>query len=299
MYRWTTIAVAVALFFSACLGWTQARGSAGARRDQPEEPCTSFPKQEVQRHEIPVTSISFSGNIRMPMSEQDRIALELKKFSYSEALTGVPDELLEVVRRAWQDRGYFQVEVNGSAVLTSRDVDRGLALSVHVDEGPQYRLRGISFLHNNAITSVKAMRTLFPIENGEVFSRSKLTEGLDNVREMYGEYGFINYAGVPSTKIDAEKHTIYVVVDIDEGKQFYVDGVEVVGLDDAARRALLKESALQSGSIYNARLDALFLGRIEARFPGCGCSEVKHNQIDEQRGTVLLTYDLRSCAVGK
>ena len=295
----TAIAVAVALCLPAGFGWTQDHVPTGEKRNQPEEPCTSFPTQKVQRNELRVIAVSFSGNVRMPLADQNQIAGELKEFTYSEPLAGVADELLERVRREWQDRGYFQVEVNGDAILTSRGVDHGLALSVHLDEGPQYRLGGISFQHNNSITNVEALRALFPIENGEIFSRSKVAEGLVNLRKAYGDFGYINYTGVPNTKIDAEKHKINVVVDIDEGKQFYVDEVQVVGLDDADRRVLLKESALQSGDIYNARLDDLFLGTIKSRFPGCGCSEVKHNQIDERRGTVVLTYDLRSCAVGQ
>ena len=299
MFRLTTIAVAVALCLPACFGWTQDHVSTGEKRNQPEEPCTSFPAQKAQRNEVRVIAVSFSGNVRMPLADQNQIAGEVKELTYSEPLTGVADELLERVRREWQDRGYFQVEVNGDAILTSRGADRGLALSVHLDEGPQYRLGGISFQHNKAITNVKALRALFPIENGEIFSRSKVAEGLDHLRKTYGQFGYINYIGVPNTKIDAEKHKIYVVVDIDEGKQFFVDEVQVVGLDDAGRRMLLKESALHSGDIYNARLDDLFLGRIKSQFPACGCSEVKHNQIDERRGTVVLTYDLRSCAVGQ
>ena len=190
------------------------------------------------------------------------------------------------------------MEVNGDAILTSRGADRGLALSVHVDEGPQYRLGGISFQRNRAIFS-QHLREVFRIENGEVFSRSKVAEGLENLRKAYGEFGYINYTGVPNTKFDDEKHRIDVVVDIDEGKQFYVSKINVVGLDDARRKMILQESALRTGDIYNARLDELFLGRIKSHFPVCGCSEVKHNQLDEQRGTVILTYDLGSCAVGK
>jgi hypothetical protein len=293
------IAIAVVLCLSACLGWAQDHVAAVGKRNQTEKPCTSFPAEKAHLHDVPVIAVSFSGNVRMPIADQNQIAGELKDLTYSEPLTGVTDELLERVRRAWQDRGYFQVEVNGDAGLTSRGGDRGISLSVHVDEGPQFRLGGISFQRNNVITNINALRGQFPIENGAVFSRSKVAEGLDNLRKVYGQVGYLNYTGVPNTKIDAEKRRIYVVVDIDEGKQFYVDEVKVVGLDDAGRRTLLKESALQSGNIYNARLDELFLGTIKSLFPDCGCNEVKHNQIDERRGTVILTYDLRSCSVSK
>ena len=294
------VVAALVICFLTGLGWTQdpLDFSAGQKR-QPEEPCTSFPAQELGPREIPVIGVSFSGNLQMPVADQSRIAGELKQLTYSEALDGAADELLERVRLAWQDRGFFQVEVSGDAILTSRGADRGLALNAQINEGPQYRLGRISFQHNRTLTDVEHLRALFRLKDDDAFSRSRVAEGLDNLRKAYGEYGFINYTGVPKTRIDNEKHKIYVVVDIDEGKQFYVDSIEVLGLDDANQQALLRESSLRGGDIYNARLDELFLGRIKSQFPNCGCGEIKHNQIDERAGTAVLTYDLRSCAAGK
>lgn len=274
-------------------GWTQDRVD---KQNQPEMPCTPFPPQNVQPRDIPVIGISFSGNLQMPVADQNQIASELKRFTYSESFTGAGEELVERVRLAWQNRGFLKVEVNGDAVLTGRGADRGLALSVHVNEGPQYRLGGISFQHNRALANVKSLRALFPIEDGEFFSRSKVAAGFANLRRAYGELGYINNVGVPDTNFDDETHKIYIVADIDEGRQFLVDKVEVLGVDRATRQALLRKSLLHSRDVYNARLDELFLGRIKSQYPGCGCADIKHNQIDERAGTVVLTYDLHSCA---
>jgi Surface antigen variable number repeat len=301
MRRLLSLAVMVVVCVSARLSPTQTQPDAQTRQYpiQPEEPCTSFPAREQQPHEVPVIGVSFSGNLQIPVADQEQIAADLKRRTYSEPLTGVSEELLVKVKSAWQDEGFVHVGVNGDAILTNRGPERGLALSVHINEGYRYRLGGISFQHNKALTNTKYLRSRFPIEDGEVFSGAKVAEGLSNLRKAYGEFGYLNYAGVPETKIDEARHQIYIVVDIGEGKQFLIDRVEVVGLADARRKAILQESALHRGDVYNARLDELFLGRIESRFPDCECSEVKHNQIDEQRGTVVLTYDLASCAAGK
>jgi hypothetical protein len=296
------LASAVAFCASIQPGWTQdqLRTSTVERRMRPEEPCTSFPKQDVPSHELPVIGVSFSGNLRMPIAEQSQISAELKQLSYSEPPSGATEELLEKVRVAWQDRGYFQAEVNGNAILASRGgAERGLALSLHINEGPQYRLGGIAFQGNKALPNAERLRSLFLINDGDIFSRSKVAEGLENLREAYGEFGYINYTGVPNTAIDNEKHRIHLTVDIDEGGQFHVERVEVHGLDVATRQTLLRDSPLQGGSVYSARLDELFLGRIKSQFPECGCGDVKHNQLDEQNRTVALTYDLSSCAAGR
>jgi outer membrane protein assembly factor BamA len=62
---------------------------------------------------------------------------------------------------------------------------KGIALFVNVEEGPQYRLSGITFSNNRAISNIEGLRRLFPIEDGEVFRREKIARGLENLRHAY------------------------------------------------------------------------------------------------------------------
>jgi len=57
-------------------------------------------------------------------------------------------------------------------------------------------LGGITFQHNNTLTDVKRLRALFPMNDGEVFSREKIANRLEIVQKAYGEFGFAYYTGV-------------------------------------------------------------------------------------------------------
>jgi outer membrane protein insertion porin family len=123
-----------------------------------------------------------------------------------------------------------------------------------VDEGLRYTLGAITFKHNKAI-NVKALRALFPINDGEIFSREKIAKGSEVLRKAYGEYGYINYTGVPATTIDDEKRLAFLEIDVDEGKQFYVSRIDIVGAD----AEVLNDLALTPGQAYDVRLIELFL----------------------------------------
>jgi outer membrane protein assembly factor BamA len=89
--------------------------------------------------------LNFEGDIRMPTAEQREIAASLTQRAYSGETDEVASEVLERVRTAWQDRGYFRVQVGGEAkVLTSGPASERITVSVRVDEGQQYRLESIS-----------------------------------------------------------------------------------------------------------------------------------------------------------
>ena len=109
---------------------------------------------------------------------------------------------------------------------------------------------------------MKALRGLFPIKDGDVFSREKIAKGLENLRKAYGEHGYINFTSVPDTKFDDEKKLIFLDIDVDEGKQFYVRRIEFQGNTTTRDKVIRREIALEEGQIYNSRLWELSLLRL-------------------------------------
>jgi outer membrane protein insertion porin family len=107
--------------------------------------------------------------------------------------------------------------------------------------GCKYRLGEITFKNNKAIANTALLRNLIPMKEGDTFSREKMAKGVENLRLAYGEAGYINYTGVPDTKFDDERKIINIDFDVDEGKQFFVSSVNIVGLDQHSRLEILKD----------------------------------------------------------
>jgi outer membrane protein insertion porin family len=198
--------------------------------------------------DISVAEVAFSGALQMPVADRDQIEASLRQRTFSGSLDGVADEAEERVRAAWQNRGYFKVQVSGDAkILTSSPGSQRIALSFRLDEGLQYRLGQIRFLNNKAISDAGTLRALFPITDGAVFSREEIAKGLENLRKAYGEIGYINFTSVPDTRFDDEEGLIYLHIDIDEGKQFRLGGISFPGLDETSQYEALQDFPLQPG----------------------------------------------------
>jgi outer membrane protein assembly factor BamA len=290
---------------SALVGWLLACVSLAPAQEQvpsntrgPLGSCAS-----VSVHEEPpsgpgisITNVTFSGFIQMPVSDQEEIANSIKQQSYAYPLDGMVEEVLERVKAGWQNHGYFKVEVNGDAkTLATSAPSIQIALFVHVEEGAQYHLGGITFRNNKMLSNATILRDEFPIKDGEIFSRQKITEGLENLRRVYGEYGYINYTGVPSTTFNDEKRRAYLEIDVDEGKQFIVSRINVGGIGGLPLHQAMKEFAIRPGDVYNSRLWELSLRRVASLFPDCTCRSDQQKQLDERTGTVALKMNFRSC----
>jgi outer membrane protein insertion porin family len=216
------------------------------------------------------------------------------------------EEDTERVRAEYQNRGYFKVVVEDPKTEI-RDTGhegfhipwiqagqgKAVDITMPIEEGERYRLGHIIFKNNKAITNVAALRSLFPMKDGDIFSREKVATGLKNLTKAYGTDGFINFTPVPDTKFDDEKKTIDLTIDVDEGKQFYVRRIEFQGNTTTRDKVIRREIALEEGQIYNSRYWELSLlrlnqlGYFDQLKPDDPNTTERH--LDEKNGTVDLT----------
>jgi outer membrane protein insertion porin family len=164
-----------------------------------------------------------------------------------------------------------------------------------VEEGFQYSLREITFKHNKVITNVQALRTLFPIKDGDILSREKIATGLENLKKFYGAMGYINFWPVVDTRVDDANRLIAFDLDIDEGKKFFVRDINVLGLDESARQEVLENLPLKHGQVFNDDLSKLSLLQQSSMFPDCECGVSQPLHLDELTGAADVTLDFRPC----
>src|ERR1035438_8027111 len=163
----------------------------------------------------------------------------------------------ERVRAEYQNRGYFKVVVNDPKTeihdtghkgvhirLLQSGPGKAVDITMPIEEGDQYHLGKITFKNNKAISNTAALRSLFPLKDGDLFSRDKIAKGLEALRKAYGEYGYINFLPVPNTTFDDEKKLGFLEIDVDEGKQFYVRRIEFVGNTTTRDKVIRRELAL-------------------------------------------------------
>lgn len=247
----------------------------------------------------PIRWITFSNDgLLTPDREQefDQSAREQKvdPVTLVRGINSVADELAERVRRAYQDEGYFKAEVSAQVLKTVAD-DRLYDLEVQVrDAGPQYRLGEIGFVHEAAFSGTQ-LRALFPIQRGEIFSREKIMQGLEGLRKLYLAHGHINYVSVPDTRFDDQNWTANLTLNVDEGKQFRLHSVEVLGVDAETKARVLSEVTNHPGDTYVQQdwddLLAKFPDLVTKREP-----ETIDKRLDERNARVDVLLDFRKPA---
>ena len=216
------------------------------------------------------------------------------------------DEDAERVRYAYQDRGYFKAQTaepqtkvrdaGGINPLTLRpSTGKRIDILMPVEEGERYRLGGITFKNNKAVTNLKVLRAQFALKDGDYFNRTIFGKGLEQLRKAYGELGYINFVGSPIPRFDEAKKLIFLDIDIDEGKPFYVSRIEFQGNTITRDKVIRRELLLEEGQVYNSRLWDLSILRLNQLnyFEALKADQDSESRQNADDGTVDLLLKLK------
>ena len=121
---------------------------------------------------------------------------------------------------------------------------------IEISEGPQYRL-GILAFKDVKTYSPDEIKALFDLRKGDLVNMRKIVLGLDRLKKMYADKGYLGWSYVPEYKMDAETNVMDFLFSIDEGKRFLTGIIGIVGCGDQEEedqlRALIK---IKSGEIF-------------------------------------------------
>ena len=179
------------------------------------------------------------------------------------------EEDQERIRNFYQERGYFMARAV-DADVNMRDVGgKGFRIPlfkpnkrgkradiiVTVEEGRQFKLAKINFVGVKLFrTPDSLMRPLFQMEEGDVFSTAKLRKGIENLRKLYGEFGYIDFVPEPVPEPIAGTDKINLTFNVDEGKRFFVRRIDFSGNTTTRDKVIRRELLIDEGDVFNTRL---------------------------------------------
>ena len=216
------------------------------------------------------------------------------------------DEDTERVRQAYRDRGYFKAltsepttntrDAGGLNPFTLRpSTGKRIDILMPVEEGNRYKLGGITFTGNKEVTNIKVLRAQFAQKDGEYFNATLFGKGLEQLRKAYGSLGFINFVGTPVPRVDDAKKLVYLDIDIDEGKKFYVSRIEFVGNTITRDKVIRRELLLEEGQQYNSQSWELSILRLNQLnyFEALKVEQDSESRLNPEEGTVDLLLKLK------
>jgi len=153
---------------------------------------------------------------------------------------------LESLRSFYLNRGYIDFNVESSQVSISPD-KKQVFIAISLNEGPQYTVSDVN-LRGELIVDEDELRELIPIEEGDVFSRSRMTAISEALSRRLGREGYA-FANVNAVPEPADDNTASVTFFVEPGKRAYVRRINFDGNVSTRDDVLRQEMTQMEGGV--------------------------------------------------
>ena len=214
------------------------------------------------------------------------------------------------IRNWYQEKGYFTTRVGESTVKIIDSVPSGYRipliktnkpgkfadLSIAVEESRKYKLAKVNFIGVKLFrTPETLMRPLFAMQEGDTFSTARLRKGLEQMRKLYGEFGYIDMVPEPDIQPVPNSDKIEFTLSVDEGKQFFVRRIDFSGNTTTRDKVIRRELLIDEGDMFNTRLWEVSILRLNqlGYFEALKQDESADIKRDTKTNTVDITLKLK------
>lgn len=183
----------------------------------------------------------------------------------------------QLLQQFYQKNGYFTARVNPGPpdvidfgggqfrlpLIYPNKPGKRANIAMSIEEGRLYKLNNINFVGVKLFTAPEAlMRPLFRMDQGDVFSTEKLQKGLEELRKLYGSFGYITFIADPIPEIVPNTDLINLTLNFDEGNQFFVRRIDFSGNTTTRDKVIRRELLLDEGNYYNEQAWEMSLLRL-------------------------------------
>ena len=153
---------------------------------------------------------------------------------------------MDAIREIYGNAGYFDANVSGVDSIPS---GKKVTIVFNIVEGQQYQTGGVSITGNRAFDTATLL-PVFNLEAGRTFSLGDMKADMELIQEYYGAHGYAEARVTP--RIDKKDNQIFITYAIEEGQQFKVGKINIIGNEDTRQDVLRREMAIDPGDDWNA-----------------------------------------------
>jgi outer membrane protein insertion porin family len=210
----------------------------------------------------------------------------------------------------YQTHGYFAARVLEQKV-TLRNVPAGkfripmiytpkpginADITLPLEEGLLYRLRNVNYVGVKLFRVPESLTTsMFRMKQGDVFSTEKLRKGMENLRDLYGSFGYIDFVPEPLPETVPGTNQIDLTITADEGKQFYVRRIDFQGNTTTRDKVIRRELLIDEGDLFNEKMWEMSILRLNqlGYFEALKKEEAAQITRNPQSNTVDITLKVK------
>jgi len=221
---------------------------------------------------VRIADIRFTGNAHVK-AKRLRKEMDTRRWWMFSWLTGTgkfkDDQFEDDIGKLtdyYRDQGYLDVDIPLDRIKYDYPKPTRMAITIHIDEGRQYRIGDISITGCKLFTDTM-LKLLLRQRNGMIFRPSKLDKDVETLEDFYGRAGYLDTQVHLVRKPNVTTGNIDIEYQVVESDKFFVESVKIEGNTKTKNIVIIRELVLSPGDVFDTvRMKASKLRLENTRF---------------------------------
>jgi outer membrane protein insertion porin family len=248
-----------------------------------------------------IADVNFSGNSDI---DSETLEEELKNIGISQGQIynrSLLEKLTQELERVYFSQGKYGIRI--TTEVTELDQNR-VEINIEISEGRIALISQINIIGNEVFddeTLLDEIQLGIPgafsfFSDSDEYSKPKLNADIETLRSYYLDRGYIKFtADSTQVSITPDKKDIYITINVEEGEQYSVSNVEMIGPMVVDREILKELIKTKSGNIFSRKEMTETQKSLEDRMGKIGYAFAKVKvspEINDEDLEISLTYQL-------
>jgi len=156
---------------------------------------------------------------------------------------------IEKLRSFYLDRGYVDFSVESTQVSIGPEKEN-IYITANIVEGEVYSVDDVQ-ITGDLVIDEGTLRRMIVVQSGEIFSRKKVEQSVDNITGILSNIGYA-FANVnPITDVDRNNRQVSINFFVDPGKRVYIRRIQFVGNSKTKDEVLRREMRQMEGAWFS------------------------------------------------
>jgi len=151
----------------------------------------------------------------------------------------------------YNDHGYIQARVESHDTSVDR-VKALVTIRIVVVEGPQFSVGSVDLTGPNVLPMEEVRRQIL-VNPGDVFSRRKVRDSIDNIIAIYSAIGRASADTNVITSQDPAERKIHLTFEVKEGPEVFIERINISGNVRSAEKILRRELPMAEGDLFTSQ----------------------------------------------
>lgn len=161
------------------------------------------------------------------------------------------------IKSFYEEEGYWSATV---VPVVNKVTEHEITLTYQIQEGEKVRIKKINILGNKAISSGKIKGVMKTSEwaiysfltSSGYYKKETMNKDIEAIKDLYFNRGYIKAViADPEIKLTADKKGMIIEIQIFEGDQYRVSGIEIAGNKSFSEADIRKKVSLKTGDYFS------------------------------------------------